>query len=693
MWWWTIRSRPTNEAPVLNGTFNVGDTDQDNLLDVGETWQYTASHQVTQAELDAGTNIVNTATVTGTGATPDTDDASVAVAQSKILHIEKDATVADGTANSTSDVINYTLAVTNQGNAAIANVVVDDPFTTNEAPVLSGTFNVGDTDQDNLLDVGETWQYTASHQVTQAELDAGTNIVNTATVTGTGATPDTDDASVTVAQNKILHIEKDATVAGGTADVAGETISYTLAVTNPGNAAIANVVVDDPFTTNEAPVLSGTFNVGDTDQDNLLDVGETWQYTASHQVTQAELDAGTNIVNAATVTGTGATSDTDDASVPVAQSKILHIEKDATVADGTANSTSDVINYTLAVTNQGNAAVSICVVDDPFTTNEAPVLSGTFNTGDTDQDNLLDVGETWQYTASHQVTQAELDAGTNIVNTATVTGTGATSDTDDASVAVAQSKILHIEKDATVADGTADAPGDVINYTLAVTNQGNAAIANVVVDDPFTTNEAPVLNGTFNVGDTDQDNLLDVGETWQYTASHTVTQAELDAGTAIVNTATVTGAGATSDTDDASVAVAQSKILHIEKDGTVADGTANSTSDVINYTLAVTNQGNAAIANVVVDDPFTTNEAPVLNGGFNVGDTDQDNLLDVGETWQYTASHQVTQAELDAGTNIVNTATVTGDGATSDSDDATVPVTQAPALDIAKVVNDVARAA
>ena len=410
--------------------------------------------------------------------------------------------------------------MTNTGNAAIANVVVDDPFTTNEAPVLTGGFNVGDTDQDNLLDVGETWQYTASHTVTQAELDAGTAIVNTATVTGTGATPDSDDASVAVAQSKILHIEKDATVAGGTADVAGETINYTLAVTNQGNAAIANVVVDDPFTTNEAPVLNGTFNAGDTDQDNLLDVGETWQYTASHTVTQAELDAGTAIVNTATVTGDGATPDSDDASVAVAQSKILHIEKDATVPGGTADVAGETISYTLAVTNQGNAAIANVVVDDPFTTNEAPVLSGTFNVGDTDQDNLLDVGETWQYTASHTVTQAELDAGTPIVNTATVTGDGATPDSDDASVAVAQSKILHIEKDATVPGGTADVAGETISYTLAVTNTGNAAIANVVVDDPFTTNEAPVLSGAFNVGDTDQDNLLDVGETWQYTASH-----------------------------------------------------------------------------------------------------------------------------------------------------------------------------
>ena len=461
-------------------------------------------------------------------------------------------------------------------------------------------------------------------------------------MTGTGATPDSDDASVPVAQSKILHIEKDASVPGGTADVAGETISYTLAVTNQGNAAIADVVVDDPFTTNEAPVLvAGAFNTGDTDQDNLLDVTETWQYTASHTVTQAELDAGTNHRQH---------GDGDRHRGDPGQRRRLGCggaEQDPAHREGRDGSgrhgERDQRRHQLHAGGDqpGNAAIASVVVDDPFTTNEAPVLTGGFNAGDTDQDNLLDVSETWQYTASHTVTQAELDAGTTIVNTATVTGTGATPDTDDASVPVAQSKILHIEKDATVAGGTANVAGESISYTLAVTNQGNAAIAGVVVDDPFTTNEAPVLvAGAFNVGDTDQDNLLDVTETWQYTASHQVTQAELDAGTAIVNTATVTGTGATSDSDDASVPVAQSKILHIEKDATVPGGTADVAGETISYTLAVTNQGNAAIANVVVDDPFTTNEAPVLAGGFNAGDTDQDNLLDVSETWQYTASHR-----------------------------------------------------
>ena len=303
-------------------------------------------------------------------------------------------------------------------------------------------------------------------------------------------------------QSKILHIEKDATVADGTANSTSDTIAYTYAVTNKGNAAIAGVVVTDDNLTpgNTSDDFNPSFTGGDTDGDSLLDVNETWTYTATHTVTQAELDAGAALVNVATVTGTGAAQDTDDASVAVAQSKILHIEKDATVADGTANSTSDTITYTYTVTNKGNAAIAnVVVTDDNLTPgNTSDDFNPSFTGGDTDQDNLLDVGETWTYTATHTVTQAELDAGTPIVNMATVTGDGATPDTDDASVAVVQSKILHIEKDATVADGTANSTSDDINYTLAVTNQGNAAIANVVVDDPFTTNEAPVLSGAFN---------------------------------------------------------------------------------------------------------------------------------------------------------------------------------------------------
>src|SRR5213075_632671 len=94
-------------------------------------------------------------------------------------------------------------------------------------------------------------------------------------------------------------------------------------------------------------------------------------------------------------------------------------------------------------------------------------------------DNILDVGETWQYTAKHTVTQADIDNGGTVNsalafnNTASVTTAQGTqnpggdpdaNDTDAASVHIVQNPHLTLHKSAAVADGTADAAGDVINY-------------------------------------------------------------------------------------------------------------------------------------------------------------------------------------------------------------------------------------
>ncbi|MDD1608678.1 MAG: hypothetical protein LUQ18_09330, partial [Methylococcaceae bacterium] len=296
------------------------------------------------------------------------------------------------TANVVGELISYTMAVTNKGNAAISNVQVSDPFVTNEAPVLINGFNKGDIDHDNKLDVNETWQYTASHAVTQAELNAGGNIVNVAKVTGDGATPDTDDACIAVVQNKaILHIEKDACVPGDTANVVGELISYTMAVTNKGNAAISNVQVSDPFVTNEAPVLINGFNKGD----------------------QAELDAGGKIVNTATVTGDGATPDTDNASVVVAQCPSIDINK-VTVYEGqkgdglTSVVAGHSIGWEYTVTNTGNVSLSnVNVKDNNGTSTTADDFSAiavldshAHNVGDVNGDGKLNPGEHWQFSAS-----------------------------------------------------------------------------------------------------------------------------------------------------------------------------------------------------------------------------------------------------------------------------------------------------
>ena len=156
---------------------------------MGETWTYTASHQVTQAELDSGADLVNVATATGDGGDPGQRRCDGDGGADPSLNIVKDADVAS--VDSTSDTITYTYTVTNTGNAAIAGVVVTDDNLTpgNAADDFSPALIGGDTDSDGLLDVGETWTYTASHQVTQAELDAGADLVNVATATGTRGDP------------------------------------------------------------------------------------------------------------------------------------------------------------------------------------------------------------------------------------------------------------------------------------------------------------------------------------------------------------------------------------------------------------------------------------------------------------------------------------------------------------------------
>src|SRR6266508_2047658 len=114
-------------------------------------------------------------------------------------------------------------------------------------------------------------------------------------------------------QNPALNITKDASVPGGTADAAGEVISYTITVQNTGNVTLTGVTVGDPFA-DAGSIVRGADVVGDNDA--LLEVGETWGYTAAHTVTQAEIDCNSAgegwLENEATADSNETGPDTDD---------------------------------------------------------------------------------------------------------------------------------------------------------------------------------------------------------------------------------------------------------------------------------------------------------------------------------------------------------------------------------------------
>ena len=192
----------------------VGDNDA--LLDVGETWSYTATHTVTQAEIDSNGggdgDLDNIATADSNETGPDTDDATVPVAQNPALNIVKDARVPGGTADAAGEVINYTITVAEHRQRDADRRVGDR----SECGCgLDRAWRRRGRRQRRELEVGETWSYTATHTVTQAEIDSNGggdgDLDNIATADSNETGPDTDDATVPVAQNPALNIVKDAT--------------------------------------------------------------------------------------------------------------------------------------------------------------------------------------------------------------------------------------------------------------------------------------------------------------------------------------------------------------------------------------------------------------------------------------------------------------------------------------------------
>ena len=564
----TLTDTKTDAAPTYVG----GDTNANSKLEVSETWTYTGVHTVTQAELDLGAAIVNVATVDSVESVPATDTETVYVTQGPAIAITK---LANKTSVATAgESITYTFTVTNPGNVTLSGITLTDTKT-DAAPTYVG----GDTNANSKLEVSETWTYTGVHTVTQAELDLGAAIVNVATVDSVESVPATDTETVYVTQGPAIAITK---LANKTSvATAGESITYTFTVTNPGNVTLSGITLTDTKT-DAAPTYVG----GDTNANSKLEVSETWTYTGVHTVTQAELDLGAAIVNVATVDSVESVPATDTETVYVTQGPAIAITK---LANKTSVATAgESITYTFTVTNPGNVTLSGITLTDTKT-DAAPTYVG----GDTNANSKLEVSETWTYTGVHTVTQAELDLGAAIVNVATVDSVESVPATDTETVYVTQGPAIAITK---LANKTSVATaGESITYTFTVTNPGNVTLSGITLTDTKT-DAAPTYVG----GDTNANSKLEVSETWTYTGVHTVTQAELDLGAAIVNVATVDSVESVPATDTETVYVTQGPAIAIVKTGDVGPVSIGGT---VHYTIAVSNVGNVTLHNVTTLDP------------------------------------------------------------------------------------------
>jgi uncharacterized repeat protein (TIGR01451 family) len=592
---------PLNDISVSNditgnATYQSGDANTNSVLDRGETWIFTSTYMVRPGDPSPliATTTVSALTITSvtiidteivtTNIEPDEDDTGIVISK-----------IADPLEVHEDDDITYVYYVFNSGNVSLSGVsVIDDRL---GSIILAS----GDDNENSLLDIEETWIFTAVHTVDGGDPDL---LVNNAEASGTDSmeqtVTDSDTASVSILRPDISLVK----TAEPPEVHEGEDITYTYTVNNTGNTPLADVSVTDDR------LGSIPFTSGDDNENSLLDTDETWIFTAVHTVDGDDPDV---VVNNAEVSGTDSleqtVTDSDTASVNILRPGIALIK----TAEPPQVHEGDNITYTYTVTNTNDTPLSnISVTDDRLG-------SIPFTSGDDNENELLDGGEIWLFTAIHTVDGDDPDL---LVNTSNVTGIDSLeriyTDSDSASVSILRPGIDLIK----TAEPIQVHESDNITYTYTVTNTGNIPLSYVSVTDDR------LGNIPFASGDDNENSLLDIDETWIFTAIHT---ADGDDPNLLVNYAEVSGRdtlGQTvTDSDTASVFILRPGIALVK----TAEPSRVYNGDNITYTYTVTNTGNTPLSDVsVVDDRLG-----IIT--LASGDDNENELLDTDEIWVFIA--------------------------------------------------------
>ena len=598
-------------------------------------------------------------------------------------------------------VIHYTLTLTNTGNEILTGITIADP--------MLGTLACTPAQPAALAPLA-AMTCTGSYTVTLADLNAGTDLVNTATGDTDQTGTQTASSTVTVTQNPALSIVKSVTETNYAA--VGDVLHYSYLVTNTGNVTLTGpfTVTDDRSTDETCPATA------------TLAPGASITCTATYTITQADLDAGsvTNIASAhGTFGGNPVTSPTDTETVGATLTPAIQLLKTGTLdlsvvpPAGVANP-GDTIIYTFTVTNTGNVTLFNITLTDPLiTVNGGPIPSLAPG-----------VSDSTTFTGSHVLTQGDIDAGT-FTNTALAsgnppTGQPVTDPDDDTQTLAGAPAISAVKSSALVVDANGDGlvqPGDVLEYTIVVTNSGNVTAAGVSLADTPDANTSLVVGsvtatqGTILTGNTAGDTSVavsigSIAPTGAVTVTFRVTvNNPLPAGVeSVINMGVVSGSNfADTDTNPATNPVVAWPDLTIVKSTGTTQAVPNG---VIQYTLDYANVGNQDATGVEITEVVPANtsfEAASSTAGWtctpngNAGNTCTFTIgsLAAGGSGQVTFALRVAAAIPAGVETIANTAVIADDGANgadptpeNNSDAVTTPLAANPDLAVVKTDNN-----
>ena len=278
---------------------------------------------------------------------------------------------------------------------------------------------------------GETVTATATYKITETDIANG-SFVNTVKVEFEGGKPfENTDTVITIEPVRSYTLTKKSSEGNHENGMfkAGETIHYTLTVTNTGNQTLENVEITD--TLNAAGTISN-IQGADSKQDGKVTIftisslASKAEATITYDYVVQEADKGNTISNAAV--GTPANPEDPDGEKPgdntdnPVENPKLEVRKDIvsiTAADGTQKDKAgkadlnDIITYNVTVTNTGNMKLTNVKITDSL--EGIQLAEGqSFDLG------ILEAGEAKTVTYTYQVKESDL--GKSILNTATATG-------------------------------------------------------------------------------------------------------------------------------------------------------------------------------------------------------------------------------------------------------------------------------
>ena len=536
----------------------------------------------------------------------------------------------DGVSTSTvtiTDSSTHSCTITNN-DIAPRLVVIKKVINDNSGTSTANQFNMNV----NGTDVSSN-SFSGSEAGTTITLKAGTYTVSEGAHDGYTSSLSTDcvgtidigqTKTCTVTNDDIAHPNIHVVKTGPATAHEGDTVAYQFAVTNTGDTTLSGTTVSDNIAGN------ATYQSGDTGSDQIMQKGETWIFTVQYHIPSNQT---ANIVNIGTSCAFDPAQtkvcDTDTHTLDVLHPAIKVVKSGPMYGYG-----GQLIGYTFVVTNIGDTTLSSVYIDDNIALAEQ-----------CDATTLAPAAST-NCTASFLIPNSQI---ANVVNTVTAYGTDSLSRTvtaqDNHTLDVIHPAI-HVVK-----TGPATAhEGDTVSYTFTVTNAGDIPLSNLTVQD----NIAPT--STYQSGDTNSDGILDLNETWIYTAPYTIPANQT---ANVVNTVTACGldpiqatiqvdATLTCDTDTHTLDVLHPAIMVVK---TASQDSAYQ-SDAIVYTFKVTNTGDTPISDVTVNDDLTD------GGIYQTGDSNKNGLLDLTETWTYTSNNYTVPTTQD--TTITNTVTVCG---------------------------------